>query len=108
MPWLVRDDKVLGSLEVADGPRARAKGLLGRDDFDGALLLPHTRSVHTFGMRFSIDVAFLDPDHVILRTVQLRPNRATRVVRRARYVLEAESGSFRDWELRVGDRLEIR
>ena len=60
MAWLVRDDKVLGSLEVAEGTAARVRGLLGRDGLDGALLLPHTRSVHSFGMRFAIDVAFLD------------------------------------------------
>ena len=35
-----RDGEVLASLEVADDRRARAAGLLGRDGFDGALLLP--------------------------------------------------------------------
>ena len=39
MPWLVHDDKVLATLEVASSPRERMQGLLGRDSIDGALLL---------------------------------------------------------------------
>lgn len=108
MAWLVRDDKVLGSLQVADNAAARVKGLLGRDGINGALLLPRTRSVHSFGMRFAIDVAFLDAECVVVRTVHLRPHRMTRWIWSARSVLEAESGSFHDWDLKVGDRLEIR
>ena len=108
MPWLVRDDKVLGSLEIAETRRARGRGLLGRDGLDGALLIPHTRSVHSVGMRFDIDVAFLDGDYVVIRTLTLRRQRVTKIVMRARHVLEAEAGSFHDWELGVGDHLEIR
>ena len=60
MAWLVRDGTVLASVEVARSRAARRKGLLGRDGIDGALLLTPARSVHTLGMRFDIDVAFLD------------------------------------------------
>ena len=69
MAWLVRDGEVLASLEVAGSRAGRARGLLGRDGIDGVLHLPDTRSVHTFGMRFDIDVAFLDAD---LRVVKMR------------------------------------
>ena len=58
--WLLRDGDVLASLEVAATRSARRRGLLGRDHLEGALLLERTRSVHTLGMRFPIDVAFLD------------------------------------------------
>lgn len=108
MGWLVRDNAVLASLEVADRHVDRARGLLGRDDLDGALFLRNTRSVHTFGMRFALDVAFLDADLQVLRTVQLVPNRVSPVVWRARHVLEARSGSFRIWHLEAGQRLEMR
>jgi len=43
MPWLVADGRVLASVEIADGVRARAKGLVGRDSIDGALLLRPAR-----------------------------------------------------------------
>ena len=44
MAWLVRDAEVLATLEIAESSRARARGLLGRDDFDGALLLRPAKS----------------------------------------------------------------
>lgn len=108
MAWLVRDDEVLASLEVADSRRARARGLLGRDDFDGAILLRPCRSVHSFRMRFPIDVAFLDGEMTVVRTARLVPNRVTAPCWSARSVLEAEAGSFGSWELKVGDHLEVR
>ena len=108
MPWLLRDGEVLASLEVADSRRDRARGLLGREGFDGALLLERTRSVHSLGMRFPIDVAFCDDDLLVLKTLRLRPHRATLPVWRARRVLEAEAGSFAHWSLCRGDQLEVR
>ena len=106
--WLLRDGEVLASLEVADTRPARRKGLLGRDGIEGALLLVPARSVHTFGMRFPIDVAWCDRDLTVVRTATLRPNRLSRTSLRAHCVLEAEAGSFERWGLEVGDHLERR
>ena len=97
---------MLASLEVADSRAARRKGLLGRDGFEGALLLVPARSVHSFGMRFPIDVAWLDRDLTVLRTARLPQRRMTRPVARATAVLEAEAGAFAHWGLVVGDQLE--
>jgi uncharacterized membrane protein (UPF0127 family) len=108
MAWLLRDDQVLAALEVAEGRRERMKGLLGRDGIDGALLLRPGKSVHSFGMRFPIDVAFCDRDMVVLRTVSLAPNRLTRVSLKCHSIIEAERGAFERWKLRPGDRLEVR
>ena len=108
MPWLLRDDQVLAAVELAEARHDRMRGLLGRDGIDGALLLRPAKSVHSFGMRFSIDVAFCDRDMVVLRTIALRPNRLSRPALRARCVIEAESGAFERWKLRPGDRLEVR
>ena len=73
---------------------------------DGALLLVPARSVHTLGMRFAIDVAWLDGDLTVLRIASLPRHRLSRPVLHARSVLEAEAGSFERWRLAVGDRLE--
>jgi uncharacterized membrane protein (UPF0127 family) len=105
---LLRDDVVLASLEVAEGRTGRRRGLLGRDGFEGALLFEHTRSVHSVGMRFPIDVAFCDADLVVLKTMRVEPHRVTVPVVKARHVLEAEAGSFARWGLCVGDRLAVR
>jgi len=107
MAWLLRDGRVLASLEVADTRRTRRRGLLGRDGVEGALLLPRTRSVHTFGMRFALDVAHLDGSGRVLRVATMRPHRLGRPVLGARAVLEAEAGAFARWELAVGQSLVI-
>jgi uncharacterized membrane protein (UPF0127 family) len=108
MGWLLRDDRVLATLEVAEGRRGRARGLLGRDGIDGALLLAPARAVHTVGMRFPIDVAFCDADLRVLRVVTMRPHRIGRPCLRARAVIEAEAGTMASWDLRPGDTLEVR
>ena len=108
MPWLVLDNKVLATLEVAESMGTRARGLLGRDGIEGAILLKPARSVHTIRMRFAIDVAYLDGDQRVVRIVTMAPNRIGLPVWRARSVVEAEAGSFERWGLRSGDRVEIR
>jgi len=108
MAWLVRDGDVLAAAEVADAPRSRRRGLLGRDSFDGALVLRPCRNVHTARMRFAIDVAFCDPEGVVLRTVSLPPWRVSPYVHKAAFAIEAHAGAFERWQLRAGDRVELR
>lgn len=108
MPWLVRDGKVLATLEVATSLRDRTRGLLGRDGIDGAILLRPAKSVHSFRMRFAIDVAFCDSDLRVLKVTTLARNRITRPVRRAHSVIESEAGTMGRWGIRAGDQLDIR
>jgi len=105
--WLLRDGDVLAAAEVARSTSEKIRGLLGRSGYEGALIPKGTRSVHTIGMRFPIDVAFLDRELAVLDVVHLPPWRMTLPRRRCRSVLEAEAGSFERWRLRTGDRLEL-
>lgn len=47
------------SFKVLVGPLARLRGLLGTSASASAVALVRCRSIHTFGMRYRIDVAFL-------------------------------------------------
>ena len=94
--------------EVAATRGARRRGLLGRDGIDGALVLRPCRQVHTIGMRFTIDVAFCTRDGRVLRVVTMPPGRVSRVVWRARFVVEAAAGSFEDWGVRRGTVVVVR
>ena len=108
MAWLVRGDDVLCAVEVAETSAERLRGLLGRDRLEGALLLPRCRSVHTLGMRFAIDVAFLGRrGRVVALVAPMRRWRVGRTRFRASSVLEAEAGQFDRWGLAVGDVLEV-
>lgn len=94
-------------LEIAASFRARARGLLGRDGIDGAILLTPAGSVHTLGMRFPIDVAHLDRGMRVISVRTMRPGRLGGVRFRSRHVIEAEAGAMERWGLRPGARVTV-
>lgn len=100
--------RVLASVEVARDHAARVKGLLGRTGVEGALAITKCRSVHTLGMKFPIDVAYVGADEVVIKTETLKRNRLALPVLKARWVIEAEAGAFERWGLRAGHSVEIR
>jgi uncharacterized membrane protein (UPF0127 family) len=72
------------------------------------LHLDGARTVHTVGMRFPIDVAFLSGDLTVVRVAHLKPWRVAVGGRGARSVVEMEAGALERWGVRVGDQLELR
>lgn len=108
MAWLLSDGQVVAPLEVADRVAGRTRGLLGRDTIEGALLLAPARSVHTLGMRFAIDVAYLDRHNRVVDIATMPPQRVGMPRLRARSVLEAAEGSLRRWGVGVGDQLGVQ
>ena len=107
MHRLVIDGREVASVEVADTSRARSKGLLGRTGLDGAIWLAPARQVHTFRMKFAIDVAYLAKDGSVLHVATMPPGRLGRWVWRSRGVLEAEAGAFETWKLRRGATVRV-
>ncbi|NGO09857.1 DUF192 domain-containing protein [Streptomyces sp. HC44] len=95
-------------LELAESRRARRRGLLGRDGIEGAMLLTPASAVHTVGMRFAVDVAYLDRTFRVLAVRTMRPGRVGLPRFRARHVLEAEAGVMERWSLRPGVRVTVR
>jgi hypothetical protein len=95
-------------LELAESGRARRRGLLGRDGIEGALLLTPASAVHTLGMRFAVDVAYLDRKLRVLAVRTMRPGRIGLPRFRARHVLEAEAGEMERWGLRRGVLVSVR
>lgn len=108
MAWLVSEARVLASAERTTSRSQRRRGLLGREHLDGALVIDRCRWVHTVGMQFPIDVAFVDADGLVIRTVQMPRRRIGLPVPRARLVIEAEAGAFARWGVHVGDVIELR
>jgi len=83
--------QVLGrQVRVARGPRARLLGLAGldRERAGAGLLIPRCRSVHSFGMRFLLDLVFLDRDGDVCSIRRAVPPRRLVSDRRASAVLE--------------------
>jgi uncharacterized protein len=94
---------------LADSPVTRLRGLLGRaglEQGEGLLLRPAS-SVHTFFMRFPIDVVFLDRALVVLGIADsVDPWRAASR-RGAKAVLELPAGESSRCGLTVGDQLSF-
>lgn len=87
---------------------ARLKGLIGRRGLaDGeALLIRSCKGVHTVGMRFPIDVVFLDrDDRVVAVKEKMPPNRMSAIYLRASSALELPAGAVERSRTRPGDTL---
>ena len=84
------------------------RGLLGRrglEPGEGLLLRP-AASVHTFFMRFAIDVVFLDREQRVLKVVERLGPWRTSGCRGARAVVELAAGEAARAGFRVGERLD--
>jgi uncharacterized membrane protein (UPF0127 family) len=102
---------VLGErVRVADTSLTRMIGLLGEPELepgDGLLIVP-SQGVHTWGMRFPIDVAVLDGDWNVIGMRKRMPHfRMTRMFWKASAVLELPPGMLDRTSTAVGDRLEF-
>jgi uncharacterized membrane protein (UPF0127 family) len=88
----------------------RCMGLLARPNpqRDEGVWLTKCGAIHTIGMRYSIDVVFVDREGFVLRICRdVRPNRLALRCRRARAVLEVGAGVLDTIDVTVGDRLEL-
>lgn len=100
---------VLGtSVRLADRWWPRMRGFLGRPaptPGEGLLLTP-CQAVHMFGMRFSLDIVFLDRDGVVVAVYEdLAPGKRTRVETKAIHALELPAGTVTATGTECGDRV---
>jgi len=102
--------ELAGDVRLARNLWSKFWGLMGRRplaDGEGLLLRPCT-SVHTFFMRFRIDVIFLDKTNTVVKIIPaMKPWRAALGGRGAHSALELNGGSAEAAGLDVGDMLAI-
>ena len=94
------------TLRVATGFIDRLVGLLSCKSLpvDAGMLFPKCSAVHTFGMRFSIDVLFLDAECRVIKIVTMNPWRVQGVCG-ASSVLELNAGAAESHKLKTGEIL---
>jgi uncharacterized membrane protein (UPF0127 family) len=106
---LTRNTQLADNAKLAGDGRDRRKGLLGRDSLphgEGLWIVP-CEAVHTFWMRFPIDLVYLDRRHRVVKTrADVRPWRLSGSLR-AHSVLELPSGTIRQTETMPGDVLVL-
>ena len=102
-----RDTVLATCMEVADSAAKRNKGLLGREGLapGGGLWICPCEAVHTFGMRFPIDLVYLDRKNHIRKLVsEVLPWRLSGCLW-AHSVLELPAGTICETRTRMGDTL---
>jgi hypothetical protein len=88
----------------------RFMGLMGRRSlaFGEGMHIAPCNSIHTFFMRIPIDVAFLDPEGLIIKQIRAMPPwRVSSVYFKAHSVLELPAGTLAASETQEGDRLSF-
>lgn len=109
--WVLRNARhqrvVARALETAFERKSRNRGLLGRLSLaeDSALILAPCNSIHTFFMKFPIDVGFVDRDGTALRVREALLPWRIQASPRAAAVVELAAGALRQSDTRSGDQL---
>lgn len=97
-------------LEVADTFWSRTRGLLGRSGLshDEALWIKRCNSIHTYFMKFPIDLIFLNRKMEVTRTIpNVKPGRLIWPVWSASSVIELASGFLETRPLKIGERVHV-
>lgn len=98
---------VASSVEIATTRRQRRRGLLGRDGLcaGSAFVLAPCRAVHTIGMRFPIDVVFIDDQGLVVKLVEHLEGWRLAMSGSAAITIELWAGALQAVDVHVGDRL---
>lgn len=100
---------VLDKLKLADSYSKRLRGLLGRSSLhpgEGLIIRP-CNSIHTYRMKFAIDVLYVDKKNIVLKVVNsIKPDRLGPLILKSAYVIEASAGAFRG-KVKEGDRVHV-
>ena len=97
-------------INLADNPLSRLVGLLKKSSLpkDGALVITPANCIHSFFMRFNIDLIFLDKQNKVVGVVEnLKPFRVTRIFFRAHSVIELPAGRISETGTSLQDEISI-
>lgn len=100
---------LLEEMKIADTFWKRFMGLMFRKELKpgAGLKIEPCSNIHTFNMRFPIDVLFLSEDHRVLKVITgMEPGKVSAAVKSSRYVIEANENELAG-KISVGDRLKF-
>lgn len=95
---------------LANESRTRREGLLKRTSLEPGegLLISPCEAIHTFGMRFPIDVVFIGKDRTVRKILHAMPRSRIGFCFRAEIALELPAGTAEATGTQQGDQLELR
>lgn len=109
---IIKNGKLItDNAEIADTFFSRFRGLMLRKsvEADYALHIIPCNQIHTFSMRFPIDVVYLSNDGTVIEIHEnIRPNKICKTVKKAESVIELNASMSSKLGIFKGDVLEIR
>jgi len=98
----------LSHVERTETIAERTKGLLGRAELKNneALWITPCNSVHTMGMKYQLDILYIDRNHLVKKIVQHLPPRRMSWCMGAQSTIELKSGTVKESGIRIGNRVK--
>lgn len=103
---LIKGVLIASNVKIAESFLKRLVGLLTHKKLNSGegLLISHCKQVHTFGMRFRIDVIFLsETGEIIYVENDMRSGNISKYIKKAYQVLELKSGAVQEYNIKSGD-----
>lgn len=95
---LIYESEIITEIYIADSFIKRFLGYMFRKNphYDVILIKP-CNSIHTFFMKFSIDVLFIDEHMEVIKKIEgLRPGKAIMPLKNCQMVIEGKAGTFKN------------
>lgn len=104
----VSTQKIIGDrIEIADTDEERRAGLLGRKNLTKGegLIITSCEAIHTFGMKFNIDVLFLDKNKTAVSyNANVRHSKIIKAAFPAEYAVELPVGTLESSKVKIGNK----
>ena len=108
----VNINKIIASdIYIADNFFTRFTGLLNKTELptDTGLWIIPCNSIHTIGMKFNIDVIFLNKENTVVHLMEdVKPYRLSPIIISAHSVVELLPGTIKNTGTQTGHQIEIK
>lgn len=103
----INNIEIIDDVYLADTFFKRLRGYMFYEEpFKKAIVITPCNSIHSFFMKFPIDVLFLDSDMIVIKKeINFRRNKIINIVQNSKYVVETKAFGFN--EVSVGDVVNI-
>ncbi len=101
---------IAGRVRVAQDLKSRHVGLLNRGSMgvDEGLLIKPCNSIHTFFMKFGIDVVFLSRQGMVVKIAKnIKPFRLESCHIKGYMTLELTGGVLKEFDIKIGDYIDF-
>lgn len=109
-------NKKISEVIIANTFQKRLLGLMFRQKTEFPMLfeIPQNigsrmrSSIHSLFMRFDLKLVFIDKNNIVFEMADLKPWRLYVPKKEAKYIIEFDKSKFENYNIKIGDKIEIR